>query len=113
MKITPHMMRHSGPSHDAWTGVRELAEIQKLRRWEAFSSVRRYEKHGKLLRVLAKVPTNIKKGFATGEKHIETVICDALFELAHVEYKDKIVADSKREMAAKSQVVRRSERRRT
>lgn len=42
--VTPHVFRHSGPSHDHSAKNRSLVDIQRRGRWAAPSSVRRYEK---------------------------------------------------------------------
>ena len=55
MNISPHIFRHSGPSIDRYDGTRSLAEIQKRGFWKASSSVRRYEKHVRLLKQLSKL----------------------------------------------------------
>jgi hypothetical protein len=52
LKLTPHCGRHGGPSTDMLLGVTTLRDVQRRGRWEAPSSVKRYEKHGKLLRQL-------------------------------------------------------------
>ena len=52
LRLSPHSWRHGGPSHDAYHGLRTLAEIQQRGRWRSQASVLRYEKHGRLLRQL-------------------------------------------------------------
>lgn len=47
--VMPHVLRHSGASNDAYHNRRPLNEIQKRGRWQARSSVSRYEKHSLLL----------------------------------------------------------------
>ena len=49
--FTPHQLQHGGPSLDALQGDRDSAGIQDRGRWKSRSSVRRYQKHGVLLRV--------------------------------------------------------------
>ena len=46
----PHMCRHGGPSTDMLAGVTDLAGVQARGRRGCVESVRRYEKHAKLLR---------------------------------------------------------------
>lgn len=48
--ISPHIMRHAGPSNDSYHQRRSLTDIQKRGRWAAKSSVSRYEKHALLLK---------------------------------------------------------------
>ena len=43
-KHLPHCLRHGGPSCDFYAGKRTLQEIQKRGRWNAPTSVKRYEK---------------------------------------------------------------------
>ena len=50
LKLTPHTARHGGPSTDYMMGNRSLEDIQRRGRWKTKSSVRRYEKSGKVLR---------------------------------------------------------------
>ncbi|CAK0900961.1 unnamed protein product [Prorocentrum cordatum] len=46
--VVPYEGRHSGASLDRATGRRSLEEVQKRGRWAAMSSVKRYEKSGRL-----------------------------------------------------------------
>ena len=46
--ITPYRLRHSGASWDFASGKRALGEIQRRGRWRSSTSVRRYEKGGRL-----------------------------------------------------------------
>lgn len=52
----PHQCRHGGASHDALDGIRPMRDIQRRGRWRARESLRRYEKHGVLLRVWRRTP---------------------------------------------------------
>ena len=54
LALTPHSWRHGGASVDALAGV-DITTIQRRGRWQCISSVRRYEKHGKLLRQIHKL----------------------------------------------------------
>ena len=51
---TLHVLRHSGPSADAWMGRRTIEQIQVRGRWRAASSVRRYQKGGRVAERLAR-----------------------------------------------------------
>ena len=44
LDITPHVMRHSGPSNDRAFHCRTIEEVQKRGRWLTSTSLRRYEK---------------------------------------------------------------------
>ena len=45
-------LRHGGASHDRATGSRSLLEVQQRGRWKSLDSVRRYEKHALINKVL-------------------------------------------------------------
>ena len=53
LRATPHCCRHGGASTDFSLKVRSLDEVQRRGRWKAHSSVRRYEKAGRLTRQLS------------------------------------------------------------
>ena len=78
LRITPHCLRHGGPSHDAWLGVRSLDEIQKRGQWSCKKSVRRYEKHGRLLRQLSLVPAHLRPQLQSAEKNFPAVLIAAV-----------------------------------
>ena len=48
LQPTLYSLRHGGASHDRATGARDLLEIQGRGQWRAASSLRRYEKSGRL-----------------------------------------------------------------
>lgn len=52
VRITPHVLRHSGPSCDKHDGLRTLEEIRRRGQWGSMASVQRYERHASLLRSL-------------------------------------------------------------
>eukprot|EP00435_Cladocopium_sp_Y103_P010201 s4329_g2.t1 len=49
LKLTPHGLRHSGPSTDAFHQIRGAIAIQRRGRWRTASSVTRYQKPGRML----------------------------------------------------------------
>jgi integrase len=55
LHVTPHSLRHGGPSHDVYFNIRNLDQVQRRGFWKALSSVRRYEKHACLQRQLNKL----------------------------------------------------------
>ena len=55
----PHTARHSGPSRDAATGHRSLAQIQRRGRWSSDRSVLRYAKTAEYLSSFKLVPTAV------------------------------------------------------
>lgn len=61
LHLTPHCLRHSGPSSDCYHKVRTLEEIQQRGRWRALSSVARYKKPGRMLLTHQKIPPALWK----------------------------------------------------
>ena len=55
LRMTPHSLRHGGPSTDVLTKSRSLLEAKAFGRWSMDRSVHRYEKHGRLLRQVGKL----------------------------------------------------------
>ena len=55
VKLTPHVVRHAGPSRDRLDRSRTLQEIQRRGRWRCVQSMNRYEKEGKALRSWSKL----------------------------------------------------------
>ena len=56
LRITPHTMRHGGPSTELVEGTTSKLEAQSRGRWACLQSLNRYEKRGRLVRQLAKMP---------------------------------------------------------
>ncbi|CAE8600432.1 unnamed protein product, partial [Polarella glacialis] len=54
--VTPHSVRHSGPSNDKFHKRRSLLQIQKRGRWASPKSVARYEKEALLLGIWRAIP---------------------------------------------------------
>ncbi|CAE8674891.1 unnamed protein product [Polarella glacialis] len=54
--VTPHAVRHSGPSNDKFHKRRSLLQIQKRGRWASPKSVARYEKEALLLSIWRAIP---------------------------------------------------------
>ena len=50
-RVSPHQLRHSGPSHDKYYNRRDLPEIQSRGLWRQLQSVKIYEKHALLLQM--------------------------------------------------------------
>ena len=53
VKMTPHSLRHAGPSHDHYFSKVTLQDIQLRGRWQSLDSCRRYAKPSRMLRQLA------------------------------------------------------------
>eukprot|EP00971_Amphidinium_carterae_P351976 6492371-Amphidinium_carterae.2 len=60
LRLTPHCARHGGASTDYILQVRDLRSVQRHGRWKSQSSVRRYEKTGRLLRQLQFMPQALR-----------------------------------------------------
>ena len=72
--VVPYMARHSGPSIDRVTGLRDLLEIQKRGRWLQFKSVQRYEKHARLAEVTNSLSAATAAYMMAAEVHLEAVL---------------------------------------
>ena len=59
LKLTAHVLRHSGPSTDSYRKIRSLDLIQSRGRWKALSSMHRYRKPGRMLLLHQLVPEHI------------------------------------------------------
>ena len=55
-ELTLYTLRHGGASHDARLEVRSLRDTQRRGHWRTWSSVHRYEKHGRLGITLQAIP---------------------------------------------------------
>ncbi|CAK0861426.1 unnamed protein product [Prorocentrum cordatum] len=66
-KVTPHLARHGGPSEDFLRRARTLPEIQARGRWASFRSVQRYEKAGRLLAAIRKLPPAVRAAACKAE----------------------------------------------
>ena len=58
--IHPHMLRHGGASDDALRQTRAMIDIKRRGRWAADSSVKRYEKHARVLKSLENLPNQVR-----------------------------------------------------
>jgi integrase len=68
LQLTPHTLRHGGPSIDRATGDRTLADIKKRGQWATMDSVARYEKEVVLQRQVSLMTTN-QRSQAMNLKH--------------------------------------------
>lgn len=57
--LTPHTVRHSGPSMDFLNKARLPEEIMARGRWASLKSIQRYRKPGQLLAKMSKIPEPI------------------------------------------------------
>jgi len=61
LQLTPHVLRHSGPSNDRYLNRLSQEAVVRRGAWLSISSVRRYEKHTKFLRTAHKLPASLQK----------------------------------------------------
>ena len=57
----PYSVRHGGASHDALHQRRPLMEIKARGRWAADESVRRYNKHSRVLKEVSRLPEETRE----------------------------------------------------
>ena len=73
LRVEPNSLRHSGASHDALTGHRNLALNKARKRWRADSSVQHHKKETRALQRIAMLdPTTVAYG-QTIEKSLPTL----------------------------------------
>jgi hypothetical protein len=70
----PYRLRHGGASRDFLLKRRSLEEIQRRGRWKSFSSVRRYEKGGRLNQLLHLLPEDKLKAVVQAADNIEKTV---------------------------------------
>ena len=58
--LHPYMMRHGGASDDALRQTRSIEAIKRRGRWAADTSVKRYEKHARVLKSLEGLPKPVR-----------------------------------------------------
>jgi hypothetical protein len=56
-----YQMRHGGASHDKFTNKRDMPSIQRRGRWNVVSSLKRYEKHGRVQQLLNKMMPSLRE----------------------------------------------------
>ena len=61
--ITPHMLRHGGPSCDFAHGSRALVQIQERGQWVSLKSCQRYKKAGVYQQVVASLPAAVTDSY--------------------------------------------------
>ena len=60
LHLTPHILRHSGPSNDLFRKRSSLSQVKARGRWKAQASAARYAKHAQLLRQLQVPPPSVQ-----------------------------------------------------
>ena len=61
LRVTPHQLRHSGPSNDRFGKTRSLEEIRRRGTWKNPKSVEIYEKHASLLQSVKSLTPGMQK----------------------------------------------------
>ena len=74
LKPHPYSMRHGGASTDRLLDRRSLMQIKHRGRWKADSSVRRYEKHARLLAQTKLLPKGVREYGLWVEKHLGVLL---------------------------------------
>ena len=64
-QLTPHAVRHSGPSVDFLNKTRTAEEIMARGRWASIKSIQRYRKPGQMLAKMNRIPAKIWDQAAT------------------------------------------------
>ena len=70
LRLTPHLARHGGISTDVFEQDLDLPTAKKRGQWSSDTSVRRYEKHGRLIAVLNKLKTDQREAATTAAASI-------------------------------------------
>ena len=82
LDLVPYLARHSGASIDRATGFRSLAEVQRMGRWQAPRSVRRYEKMGRLNDTWRSLSVKQQSYFELYERSLIPAVTHGLLPLA-------------------------------
>ena len=70
LKLTPHVVRHSGASTDCFHKIRDFNEIQERGRWKCQRSVLRYKKPGRMLLQNNKVSSSLWKAAMSARSEV-------------------------------------------
>ena len=73
-ELHPYRLRHGGASKDFNRQTRTLQEIQRRGRWKSFSSVRRYEKGGRVNQLLNSLPARTLQAANNAVVEIPTIL---------------------------------------
>lgn len=57
--LTPHAVRHTGPSWDFMNRARTADEIMSRVRWQTLKSIQRYRKPGQMVAKMNRIPQEI------------------------------------------------------
>ena len=74
LSVTPHVVRHSGPSNDFYHRRKTIKQIQKQGRWAAFKSCRRYEKSGLIMQAWSQLTLHQKSQATAAAKQFPHLV---------------------------------------
>ena len=74
LALTPHVVRHSGPSNDFYHRRKTIKQIQKQGRWAAFKSCRRYEKSGLIMQAWSRLNEYQRSKIMTAAKQFPHLV---------------------------------------
>ena len=72
--VVPYQLRHSGASHDRAHGLRDALSTKLRGQWKAESSMKRYEKHGRLAHSLSTYSHLQRIHFEACERRISDIV---------------------------------------
>ena len=73
LRSSPYGLRHGGASHDYAARLRDLLAIQRRGNWRTWTSVRRYEKSGRITLELNKLSAAVKQKVLTAQTTVASV----------------------------------------
>ena len=76
--VTPHVLRHSGPSNDVLQRRVTLPEVKKRGRWACDRSVARYEKSGRLLLKVQQMSAVLERLASAAAARLPTALLAAI-----------------------------------
>eukprot|EP00973_Karenia_brevis_P074102 10298473-Karenia_brevis.AAC.1 len=82
--LSPHILRHSGPSNDRYRGRASLKEIQNRGRWKTYKSVARYEKHARLVKQLSVLSIDQQRQCRSAELRLQKALAGVLNQVTQI-----------------------------
>jgi len=76
-----YQARHGGASRDALLRRRDLEGIKRRGRWSTTSSVRRYEKHGRMQLALSRTPNDVMEFCLKATARVQDIVDNKKVEL--------------------------------
>lgn len=73
-QVTPHVLRHTGPSSDYLDQVRSLGDIQRRGRWASATSVRRYERSSRVVARLRLLPESTVRFLEQAHREVPDMV---------------------------------------